>query len=65
MTVEEYKRDVNPCYGCDCLDEDMGCTMPLCDRVYACSLENDEFVEAVKKEGYITMSMRNGKNERN
>lgn len=32
----------NPCYGCDCYDPDMGCTMPSVDRSYACSLENDE-----------------------
>jgi len=49
MIVEEYKRDVNPCYGCDCWDEDMGCTMSPSDREYACDLYNEEFVEDMKR----------------
>lgn len=28
----------NPCYGCDCWDSDReGCTMPSCDKDYACT----------------------------
>ncbi|MDO4318300.1 MAG: hypothetical protein Q4C48_08870 [Lachnospiraceae bacterium] len=38
MTEEEYREKVNPCYGCGCYDEDMGCSMPSCDRIYACSV---------------------------
>ena len=41
MTREEYIREVNSCFGCDCYDEDMGCTMPSVDRAYACSLESE------------------------
>jgi|GEM_PF-5257790 hypothetical protein len=40
MTREEYKEKVNPCYGCDCWDSDMGCTMLDTDRDYACVLED-------------------------
>lgn len=39
MTGEEYKREINPCYGCGCWDEDMGCIMPSIDKSYACPLE--------------------------
>ena len=42
MTLKEYREKVNPCYGCDCYDEDMGCTMPSIDRMYACDLETEE-----------------------
>lgn len=43
MTIKEYRRKVNPCYKCDCYDEDMGCTMPSVDKGYACPLNvNDE-----------------------
>lgn len=42
MTREEYIQKINPCYGCDCYDEDMGCTMPSIDRKYACPLEKDK-----------------------
>lgn len=41
MTREEYIRKINPCYGCGCYDEDMGCTMPSIDREYACPLKNE------------------------
>ena len=27
---------MNECLTCDCYDEDMGCTMPSCDKWYAC-----------------------------
>lgn len=42
MTVEEYRRKINPCYGCGCWDEDMGCTMPPQDKCYACPLETEK-----------------------
>lgn len=29
----------DPCFGCDCNDPDMGCTMSSFDRSYACPLE--------------------------
>lgn len=29
----------NPCINCGCYDEDMGCTMPSVDKIYACPLE--------------------------
>lgn len=41
MTEEEYRRDVNPCFGCGCWNPDTGCTMPSIDRSYACWLEED------------------------
>lgn len=41
MTENEYRKKVNPCWGCDCYDEDMGCTMSSLDRCYACPLENE------------------------
>lgn len=41
MTENEYRKKVNPCWGCGCYDEDMGCTMPSLDRCYACPLENE------------------------
>ena len=41
MTAEEYRQKINPCYGCDCWDPDMGCTMPSIHKPYACGL-NDE-----------------------
>lgn len=31
MTTDEYRENINPCYGCDCWDEDMGCSMPSAD----------------------------------
>lgn len=40
MTAEEYREKINPCYGCDCWDEDMGCLMAGVDRTYACPLED-------------------------
>lgn len=27
---------MNECFNCDCYDEDYGCTMPSCDKWYAC-----------------------------
>ena len=39
------KHDVNPCYGCDCYDEDMGCTMSSLDKGYACPLNDEQEVE--------------------
>ena len=39
MTLEQYRKEVNPCYGCGCYDSDMGCSMPSVDRSYACPLE--------------------------
>ena len=45
MTAKEYREKVNPCFGCDCYDEDLGCSMPSLDRQYACSLEEDSFLE--------------------
>lgn len=42
MTEKEYREKVNPCYGCGCWDEDMGCTMPAVDKCYACSLEDEK-----------------------
>lgn len=42
MTIEEYKQKVNPCYGCGCWDEDLGCMMPSLDRRYACPLETEK-----------------------
>lgn len=42
MTANEYRKHVNPCWGCDCYDEDMGCTMSQWDRCYACLLEKEE-----------------------
>jgi len=29
----------NPCVGCGCYDEDMGCTCPSVDIWYVCPLE--------------------------
>lgn len=31
------------CVGCDCYDEDMGCTMPDIHKSYACSLEDKDY----------------------
>ena len=39
MTLEEYRRDISPCFGCGCWNPDMGCSMPDLDRGYACPLE--------------------------
>lgn len=30
----------NPCFGCECYDEDFGCTMPSIDKSYTCKLYN-------------------------
>lgn len=35
----------NPCWSCDCYDEDMGCTMPSIDKAYACPLEEKKTTE--------------------
>lgn len=45
MTIEEYREKINPCYGYDCWDEDMGCMMPSMDKCYACPLgtEKEDF----------------------
>jgi hypothetical protein len=42
MELEEYRKKVNPCYGCGCYDEDMGCTMPCINQQYGCPLEKEE-----------------------
>lgn len=31
---------MNECLSCDCYDEDYGCTMPSCDKGYACPIES-------------------------
>ena len=37
--------DMNPCLHCDCYDSDTeSCTMPSSDRLYACPLEDDDFI---------------------
>lgn len=41
MTLEEYRGKINPCYGCGCWEEDMGCAMPSCDKGDACYLEDN------------------------
>ena len=43
MTIKESQKKFNPCscYKCDCYDEDLGCTMPSIDRIYACVLEEN------------------------
>lgn len=41
LTIEEYREKVNPCYGYDCYDPDLGCTMPADERSYLCPLEMD------------------------
>lgn len=50
MNKEEYK---NPCLrcGCDCYDEDMGCTMPSIDKSYACPLEVEKEEAGGKADG--------------
>lgn len=45
LRIEDYRAKVNPCYGCGCWDEDMGCTMPAVDKCYACSLEDERELE--------------------
>lgn len=45
MTDEEYRREVNPCWGCGCWDPDLGCEMPAVDKTYACHLEEEEYDE--------------------
>lgn len=51
MTENEYRKKVNPCWGCGCYDEDMGCTMSSLDRCYACPLEN----ENEKRQIYVSV----------
>ena len=36
INMNKYK---NICLHCGCYDEDMGCTMPSVDKMYACELE--------------------------
>ena len=52
MTLEEYREIINPCYGYDCYDEDLGCIMPRLDRPHACPLKDKPFpfLEGVEKE---------------
>lgn len=52
MTIEEYRENIKPCYGCGCWDEDGGCTMPSLDKAYACPLEQGR-----QKEMNFFMSM--------
>lgn len=35
------KREINPCFGCDAYDSDMGCTMPSLHKWYACPIESE------------------------
>lgn len=42
------------CLRCDCYDPDYECTMPAYDKYYACPLENEEFEQHVRKNGYVT-----------
>jgi len=37
-------RELNPCWGCDCWDPDMGCTMPSIHMSYACHLADESEV---------------------
>lgn len=40
----------NPCARCGCWDSDReGCTMPSCDRLYACPLEEDKEWEIIQE----------------
>lgn len=45
MTLKEYRENVNPCYGYDCYDPDLGCMIPGQDRWYACPLEPEPALE--------------------
>lgn len=41
-----HTSDQNPCLLCDCYDSDTeSCTMPSSDRLYACPLEDDEYID--------------------
>lgn len=42
MEIDRYRREINPCYGCGCWDEDMDCIMPSQYRCYACPLEAEK-----------------------
>ena len=43
-------RDDFECAKCDCFDHDYGsCTMPSCDKIYACPLEGGEDEDDVKE----------------
>ena len=35
----EHDNEKDPCLTCGCYDQDMGCTMPSVDKLYACSRE--------------------------
>ena len=45
MSRDEYIHTVNPCYGCDCDDPDLGCTMSSVDILYACTRFTEEFYD--------------------
>ncbi|GFI47777.1 hypothetical protein IMSAGC019_03103 [Lachnospiraceae bacterium] len=45
MTLKEYREKINPCYGYECYNEDLGCTMSGIDRTYACPLITDDEME--------------------